>query len=53
MDLPPLIVMGNKKQGVGSKNTVGPFWMHDASRFSLMITIEIKQLRFPSPLALG
>ncbi len=25
MDLPPLIVMGNKKQGVGSKNTVGPF----------------------------
>jgi hypothetical protein len=25
LDLPPLIVMGNKKQDVGSKDKVGPF----------------------------
>jgi hypothetical protein len=25
VDLPPLIVMGNKKQGVGSEDKVGPF----------------------------
>jgi hypothetical protein len=24
-DLPPLIMMGNKKQGAGSKDKVGPF----------------------------
>jgi hypothetical protein len=25
MDLPPLIMMGNKKQGVGFEDKVGPF----------------------------
>jgi hypothetical protein len=25
VDLPPLIMMGNKKQDVGSKDKVGPF----------------------------
>jgi len=25
MDLPPLIMMGNKKQSVGSENKEGPF----------------------------
>jgi hypothetical protein len=53
MDLPPLIVMGNKKQGVGSKDKVGPFQTHDASRFSFMVFIETIHFYFLSLLVLG
>jgi hypothetical protein len=32
VDLLHLIVIGNKKQGVGFENKWGPFWLHDALR---------------------
>jgi len=53
MDLPPLIMMGNKKQGVGSENKKRPFWMHDASRFNLTIPTEIGRPCFFSLPTLG
>jgi hypothetical protein len=48
-----LIMMGNKKQGVGSEDKVGLFWMHDVSRFSVMVPIKTRCSCFPSFLALG
>ncbi len=53
VDLPPLIVMGNKKQSVGSKEKVRLFWMHDASRVSLMVPTKNWHPCFPSLLVLG
>jgi hypothetical protein len=53
MDLPPLIMLGNKKQGVGFKNNVGSFWTHDALRSSLMVPTETKHPCFFSFLTLG
>jgi hypothetical protein len=53
MDLPPLIVMGNKKQDVGSENKVRPFQMHDASRSTLTVPTKIRRLHFPSLMVLG
>jgi hypothetical protein len=45
--LPPLIMMGNKKQGVGSGDKVGPFWVHDALRFNLMVPTKTGRFHFP------
>ncbi len=53
MDLPPLIVMGNKKQGVSSKDKGRPFWTHDTSKSSLTVPIQIRCPGFPSLLAFG
>ncbi len=35
MGLLQLIVINNKKQGVGFEERLGPFWSHDALKFSL------------------
>lgn len=35
MGLLQLILINNKKQGVGFEERLGPFWSHDALRFSL------------------
>jgi hypothetical protein len=53
VDSSPLIVMGNKIQGVGFENKGRPFLMHDALRSNLTVPIEIKCSHFPSLLALG
>ncbi len=53
IDLLHLIMMGNKKQGVGFENKVGLFWMHDVSRFSVTVPIKTICFCFPSFLALG
>ncbi len=37
-----LTMIGTKKHGVRSKNKLGPFSLHDASRCSLTIPIKIK-----------
>jgi hypothetical protein len=46
MDLLYVIVIGNKKQSVGSK--LGPFWTHDVSESSFTIPIEIGCPHFPN-----
>ncbi len=48
MDLPYLIVIGNKKQGVGFEGKLGPFWTHDASESSLIVPIETRRPCFLS-----
>jgi hypothetical protein len=48
MDLLYLIVIHNKKQSVGSKGKLGPFWTHDVFEFNLAIPIEIGCPHFPS-----
>ncbi len=53
IDLLPLIMMGNKKQGVGSEDKVGPFSTNDAPRFNLTVLIKTGRSCFPSLLALG
>jgi hypothetical protein len=40
MDLSYLIVISNKKQGVGSKSKLGPFWTYDAFESNFTIPIE-------------
>jgi hypothetical protein len=45
-----LIMIGTNKHGVGSKNKLGPFSSHDASRSSLSVPIEIGHACFPTPL---
>jgi hypothetical protein len=46
MDMLYLIVICNKKQGVGFEGKLGPLWTHDASKST--IPIETKCLRFSS-----
>jgi hypothetical protein len=40
--------MGNKKQGVGSRDKVGRFWTHDALRSSFMVPTKTRHPCFPS-----
>jgi hypothetical protein len=53
VDLPPLIMMGNKKQGVGFEDKVGTFWMHDASKSRLTIPTDIRRFCFLFLLGFG
>jgi len=39
-------VINDKKQNVGSKSKLGPFWTHDASESNFVILIEIGCLGF-------
>jgi hypothetical protein len=39
-------MIGTNKHGVGSKNKLGLFSLHDASRSSLTVPIEIGHVRF-------
>jgi hypothetical protein len=45
-----LTMICTKKYGVGSKDKLGPFSLHDASRSSLAIPVEIRHVRFLTPL---
>jgi hypothetical protein len=47
-DLLHLIMIGNKKQGVGFEDRLGPFWSHDASRSNFTIPINTRRLCFPN-----
>jgi hypothetical protein len=44
MDMPYLNMIGNNKQGVGSKGKLEPFWTHDVCESNLEVPIEIGQL---------
>jgi hypothetical protein len=44
VDLLHLIIIGNKIQGVGSKDKLGPFQLHDALRSNLMVPIFVSQI---------
>jgi hypothetical protein len=48
-----LTIIGTKKHGVGSKDKLGPFSLHDASRSSLVVPIETKHVGFPTPMVVG
>jgi hypothetical protein len=41
-------MIGTKKHGAGSKNRLGPFSLHDASRYNLGVPIEIGHAHFPN-----
>jgi hypothetical protein len=41
MSLLRLIMIGTKKHGDGFKDSLGPFALHDASKSSLAVLIEI------------
>jgi hypothetical protein len=45
-----LIMISTKKHGGGSKDRLGPFSLHDASKSSLTIFIEIGHVYLPIPL---
>jgi hypothetical protein len=44
VDLLHFITIGDKIQGVGFKDKLGPFNLHDASRSNLMVPILISQI---------
>jgi hypothetical protein len=46
MDLLYFIMIGNKKQGVGSKSKLGPFWTHDVFESNLEIPIKTRHPHF-------
>ncbi len=48
-----LIMISTKKHGVGSKDKLGPFSLHDASRSSLITPIQTKHVSFPTPMVVG
>jgi len=48
-----LIMISTKKHGVGSKNKLGPFSLHDASRSSLIAPTNNKHVGFPTPMVVG
>jgi hypothetical protein len=48
MNLPYFIVINNKKQSVGSKGKLRPFWTHDVSKSNVAIPIETRCPRFSS-----
>jgi hypothetical protein len=48
-----LTMIGTKKHGVGFENKMGPFSIHDPSKFSLVVLIEIKHVCFPTFLVVG
>ncbi len=41
-----LTMIGIKRHGIGSKNRIGPFSLHDASTSSLTVPIEIGHVHF-------
>ncbi len=43
-------MIGMKKHGVRSKNRLGSFSLHDASRSNLAVPIKTRHARFPTPL---
>ncbi len=43
-------MIGTKKHGAKSKDWLGPFSLHDASRYNLKVPIEIGHVHFPTPL---
>ncbi len=45
-----LTMIGTKKHGVGFKNRLRPFSLHDASRSSLMVSTKTKHVGFSTPL---
>jgi hypothetical protein len=45
-----LTMIGNKKNGVGFENRLGPFSLHDALRFNLAVLIETRHVHFLNPL---
>jgi hypothetical protein len=46
MNLLCLTMIETKRHGVGSENKLGPFSLHDASKYSLTVPIKIKQAHF-------
>ncbi len=45
-----LIMIGIKEYGVGFEDRLGPFSLHDASRSSLVVPIEIAHVHYPTRL---
>jgi hypothetical protein len=45
-----LIIIGIKKYGARFEDRLGPLSLHDASRSSFIVPIEIGHVRFPTPL---
>jgi len=43
-------MIGTKKHGAGSKDRLGPFSLHDASKYNLEVPIEIGHAHFPTSL---
>jgi hypothetical protein len=46
-------MIGTKKYGVGFKDKMGPFSLHDASRFRFAVPTETKHACFLTPLVVG
>jgi hypothetical protein len=45
-----LTMIGTKKHGVRSKDKLGPFSIHDASRSSLVVPTKVGHVHFSTPL---
>jgi hypothetical protein len=46
-------MIGTKKPGVGFNDKMGPFSLHDASRFRFTVLVETKHACFLTPLVVG
>ncbi len=47
-----LRMIGTKKHGAGFEDRLGPYSLHDASRFSLVVPTKIGHARFSTPLVM-
>jgi hypothetical protein len=43
-------MIGTKKHDIKYEDRLGPFSLHDASRFNFAVIIKIGHVRFPTPL---
>ncbi len=46
-------MISTKKYGVGSKDNMGPFSLHEALKSSLAVLIEIRHAHFLTPLIMN